>query len=117
MVDGSENSNVQHQESTGSSEQTPLTTENLATHNSDTDDSHDSGSSNDHQNSDQNQADPTLDYIGSQFGNENTTTTEEGNPQHDDTPMERWKSSSEDRPAFWSPDEEQDENEQGGATN
>ena len=111
-MDGdSENPNVEHQGSEECSGQTPLTTENLATHNnSDTYDSHDSGSSNDHQNSEK--ADPTLGYIGAQFGND--TTTDE-NRQHDDTPMQRWQSSSDDRPVFW-PSKEKDENEQGSST-
>jgi hypothetical protein len=106
MDNESENPNVQHQVSKESSEQMPLTTENLATHNSERNESHDSGSSNDNQNSDQGQAHPTLDDIGSQFGNDIAATTDEGNLQHDDTPMQRWKSTSDDRPLFWTPDEE-----------
>jgi hypothetical protein len=107
-MDGeAENPNDQHQESEGSSEQIPLTTKNLATHDSDAVDSGDSGSSNDVEN--QNPADPNLDYIGSQFGSGTATTTTEGNLQHDDTPMQRWQLSSDDRPPFWLPDEKKDE--------
>jgi hypothetical protein len=115
-MDGeAENQNDQHQESEGSSEQIPLTTENLATHDSEPADSHDSGSSNDHEN--QNPADPTLEYTGSQVGNGTaTTTTTTGNLQHDDTPMQRWQLSNDDRPPFWLPDEKKDEDNQGDGT-
>jgi len=112
MVSASNNSNVQHQASEGSSEQTPLTTENLAAHNSDVDGAHGSRSSNDHKS--QTQADPNLGYIGSQFNN--TTTITEGNVDHDDTPMKRWQRSGDDRPPCWSADEKKEENEQGAKT-
>jgi len=98
MDDNPEKPDAKHSESQVASEQRPLTTENLANHNLDTDDSHDSGSSNDQHDSDQ---------------VDNTTTTEEGNLQHDDTPMQRWRSSNDDRPICW---ETKDENSQGDAT-
>jgi len=113
MDSESENPNDQHQDTEGSSEPTPLTTENLATHDSDAGDSHNSGSSNDDEK--QNPADPNLDYIGSQFGSDTATTTE-GNLQNDKPMMQRWESNNDDRPAFWPSDEKKNENEQEDAT-
>ena len=106
----SENPNGQHQNSEGGSEQRPLTAENLATHDSDSGHSPDSGSSND-----DDKQDPALDYIGSQFNSDAVTTTE-GNLQHDDTPMQRWRSNSDDRPPCWHLDEKKAEDKQGDGT-